>query len=186
MNRFTLVLHAVYVIALCFSSCSQTGEINAVNTTTKDSTEISVSESYSYEPDNTSDGKSLNDIRFANFTDKDWLDNEYIRTLRKYLDEFNNGIIEDEELEIFKDDVNGSFIIANVEPFFLGGLFIQIIFIDKPEKVFTAWVYSDVDEDAEKVVGYSVRRISLDERKNELTREQILQEMKKHPELKLW
>ena len=73
-----------------------------------------------------------------------------------------------------------------MEPFLLGGLFIQIIFIDNPEKVFTAWVYSDVDEDAEKVVGYTVRRISLDERKNELSKEQIFQEMKEHPELKLW
>ena len=91
-----------------------------------------------------------------------------------------------EELEPYKNDVKGKFVIANVEPCLLGGLFIQIIFIDKPEKVFTAWVYSDVDEDAEKVVGYSVRRICLDERKNELSREQIFQAMKEHPELKLW
>lgn len=138
------------------------------------------------ESDSITEGKSLNDIRFANFTDKDWLDNEYIRTLRRYLDEFNNGIIEDEELEKYKDDVKGEFVIANIEPFLLGGLFIQIVFIEKPENVFTSWVYSDVDEETERIVGYSVRRISLDERKNNLSREQILQEMKEHPEMKLW
>ena len=114
------------------------------------------------------------------------MDNDYIRTLRKYIDSFNSGKVKDEELEPFKNDIKGKFVIANVEPFLLGGLFFQIIFIDKPENVFTAWVYSDVDEEAEKVVGYSVRRISIDERKNELSREQIFHEMKDHPELKLW
>ncbi len=152
---------------------------------TSDSVETAEIDS-SYEADTIANGKSLNEIRFANFTDKDWLDNEYIRTLRVYIDSFVSGKVKDEELEPYKNDVKGKFVIANVEPFLLGGLFIQFIFIDKPEKVFTAWVYSDVDEDAEKVVGYSVRRISLDERKNELSREQIFQEMKEHPELKLW
>jgi len=94
--------------------------------------------------------------------------------------------VKNEELGPYKNDVKGKFVIGKVEPFILGGLFVQIVFIDKPEKVFTAWVYSEVDEDAEKVVGYSVRGIRLDERKNDLSREQIFQEMKEHPELKLW
>jgi hypothetical protein len=136
--------------------------------------------------DTIANGKSLNDIRFANFTDKDWLDNEYIRTLRVYIDAFVSGKVKNEELEPYKNDVKGKFVIGKVEPFILGGLFVQIVFIDKPEKVFTAWVYSEVDEDAEKVVGYSVRGIRLDERKNDLSREQIFQELKEHPVLKLW
>ena len=114
------------------------------------------------------------------------MDNEYIQTLRVYIDSFVSGKVKNEELEPYKNDVKGKFVIANAEPFLMGGLFIQIVFIDKPEKIFTSWVYSDVDEDAEKVVGYSVRRICLDERKNELSREQIFQVMKEHPELKLW
>ena len=152
---------------------------------TSDSVETAEIDS-SYEADTIAKGKSLNDIRFANFTDKDWVDNEYIQTLRVYIDSFVSGKVKNEELEPYKNDVKGKFVIANAEPFLMGGLFIQIVFIDKPEKIFTAWVYSDVDEDAEKVVGYSVRRICLDERKNELSREQIFQVMKEHPELKLW
>lgn len=131
-------------------------------------------------------GKSLNDIRFANFTEKDWLDNEYIRELRKYIDSFLKGNVKNEALEPYRGDVKGKFVIENLQPYLLGGLFIQIIFIDKPENIFTAWVYSDVDEEKEKVLDYSVRRLAIDEMKNDMTREQIFQMMKEHPELKLW
>ena len=180
LYRLLAVVAIVGIIISCSSSkrTDESGKTtDSIETTEIDST---------YEADSIANGKSLNDIRFANFTDKDWLDNEYIRTLRVYIDAFVNGKVKDDELEPYKSDVKGEFVIANVEPFLLGGLFIQIIFIDNPEKVFTAWVYSDVDEDAEKVVGYTVRRISLDEWKNELSKEQIFQEMKEHPELKLW
>ena len=177
------LIAVVAIVGLTFScSTSKRTDKSGKTTDSIETTEIE----RNYEADSIANGKSLNDIRFANFTDKDWLDNEYIRTLRVYIDAFVNGKVKDDELELYKSDVKGKFVIANVEPFLLGGLFIQIIFIDNPEKVFTAWVYSDVDEDAEKVVGYTVRRISLDERKNELSKEQIFQEMKEHPELKLW
>lgn len=166
------------------SSCSSPKRTDKSGETS-DSVETAEIDS-SYEADTIAKGKSLNDIRFANFTDKDWVDNEYIQTLRVYIDSFVSGKVKNEELEPYKNDVKGKFVIANAEPFLMGGLFIQIVFIDKPEKIFTSWVYSDVDEDAEKVVGYSVRSICLDERKNELSREQIFQVMKEHPELKLW
>lgn len=39
--------------------------------------------------------KSLNDIRFEGWKEQDWLDNEYIRALRKYIDAYNKGEIED-------------------------------------------------------------------------------------------
>lgn len=35
--------------------------------------------------------KSLNDIRFEGWKEQDWLDNEYIRTLREYINAYNNG-----------------------------------------------------------------------------------------------
>ena len=184
MRKHLYRLIAVVAIVGFTFSCSTSKRTDKSGKTT-DSIETTEIDS-TYGDDSIANGKSLNDIRFANFTDKDWLDNEYIRTLRVYIDAFVNGKVKDDELELYKSDVKGKFVIANVEPFLLGGLFIQIIFIDNPEKVFTAWVYSDVDEDAEKVVGYTVRRISLDERKNELSKEQIFQEMKEHPELKLW
>ena len=132
------------------------------------------------------DGESLNDIRFANFKDEDWLDNEYIRTLRRYIDDFNNRRIEDAELEPHRNLLKGKFVIGNVKPFMLGGLFIQITFIDHPENVFSAWVYSDVDTEKKTVTNYDVHHVRLEKEKLEFTREQILQEMELHPELKLW
>lgn len=132
------------------------------------------------------ENESLNDIRFANFKDEDWLDNEYIRTLRQYIDDFNNRKIEDEELEPHRSLLKGKFVIGNVEPFMLGGLFIQITFIENPENVFSAWVYSDVDPEKRTISNYSVHHVRLEKEKLEFTREQILQEMEIHPELKLW
>ena len=132
------------------------------------------------------ENESLNDIRFANFKDEDWLDNEYIRTLRQYIDDFNNRKIEDEELEPHRSLLKGKFVIGNVEPFMLGGLFIQITFIENPENVFSAWVYSDVDPEKRTISNYSVHHVRLEKEKLEFTREQILQEIEIHPELKLW
>ena len=43
--------------------------------------------------DDTPKGVALNDIRFAGWGRNEWADNEYIRTLRKYLDEYNSGRI---------------------------------------------------------------------------------------------
>lgn len=82
--------------------------------------------------------------------------------------------------------IERQFVIAEVQPFIAGGLFIQFIFIDNPEDVFSAWVYSTVDEDAEEVLDYSVRSVSMEDEKNELSREMIFQLMHEHPELKLW
>ena len=135
-------------------------------------------------------GKPLNQIRFENFKEEDWLDNDYIRTLRRYIDDFRKGHIGEEDVEptnVESEDVKGQFVIASVEPFLGGGLFIYVIFIDNPKYYYSAWVYSFVDEDTEKITGYSVRRFSCeDDQETELTREQILNDLKEHPELKLW
>ena len=135
---------------------------------------------------------SLNDIRFANFEEKDWLDNDYIRTLRKDINIVLEGKVEDPEMDPYKqmipykDNMKGKFVIADLEPFMFGGLIIQIIFIDQPENVFTAWVYSNVDEESQTVYDYEVRMFLLEETKSELTKDQILELIKEHPELKLW
>ena len=52
--------------------------------------------------------------------------------------------------------------------------------------MFSAWVYSDVDEDREVVTGYSVRAIKLEDDNSGFTKGQILELVKEHPELKLW
>ena len=75
---------------------------------------------------------------------------------------------------------------GDTEPFLLGGLFIRFIFLDSPNNMFSAWVYSDVDEDREVVTGYSVRAIKLEDNNSGFTKSQILELVKEHPELKLW
>lgn len=132
------------------------------------------------------DGKCLNDIRFQGYERKNWLDNEYIRVLRNYLDAFSMGRIDNEELQKYKDVVKGKFVIFMSEPFIAGGLFVQITFVDHPTHLFNAWVYSDVDRDTEKIVGYQVRRITKDEEPLDLTKEGILEIVSKDPDLKLW
>ena len=131
-------------------------------------------------------GKGLNDIRFADFDEYDWLDNEYIRCLRKYLDDYNSGKIKNEGLEQYKEFMKGKFVIGWAEPFMMGGLFVQFIFIDYPEHIFAAWVYSGVDEEKEEVLDYEVRCVSLDEEKSDFTKEDILELVKERPEYKLW
>lgn len=132
------------------------------------------------------DSICLNDIRFADFKDEDWLDNEYIRCLRRYLDDYNSGKIKNEELDQYKEKLKGKFVIGNVEPCYYGGLFLQITFIDYPDDVFSSWVYSSVDEETKTVLDYEVRSFTLNEKKSGFTKEEILKAVKEHPELKLW
>ena len=131
-------------------------------------------------------GKGLNDIRFSKFADKDWLDNEYIRCLRNYLDDYNRGKIKDGDLDPYKDKVRGKFVIGSVEPFIMGGLFIRVMFIDNPEDIFSVWVYSSVDESTETIVDYSVHGIKHDDEKSGFTKEEVLGLLKGHPEQKMW
>lgn len=114
------------------------------------------------------------------------MDNEYIRCLRRYLDDYNSGKIQNEGLDNYKEKVKGQFVIGSSEPNLAGGFFLQIIFIDNPDDIFIAWVYSDVDEDTETVLDYDVRSISLSDEKSGFTKDEILDIVKEHYELKLW
>jgi len=142
--------------------------------------------SYSEEEEDTDDFTSLNDIRFADFDDDDWLDNEYIWALRHYLDDMDVSKIKDERLMPYRKVIKGKFVIARVEPALMGGLFIMFSFIDKPEGIFSTWVYSEVDEATGEVSNYTVNGIKLEDFENEMSREEILKVMKEHPELKLF
>ncbi len=131
-------------------------------------------------------GESLNNIRFKNWTEKEWLDNEYIKAVRLFLDDYIQGKAEDTDLDPYKEVLKSKFIIANIEPAIFGGAYIQIIFLDLPNRVFTAWVYSDVDEEERTVSNYQLRTIDIEEATLEITKEELLQDLKEHPELKLW
>lgn len=130
--------------------------------------------------------KSLNDIRFNGWERSDWLDNEYIRTLRRYLDDYNKGVVSNPDLDPYKEQIKGQFVIYDITPYLLGGAFIRITFLDMPDRVFCSWIYSEVDEDKETVESYKFRFISIEEETTDMTKDDILQAIKEMDGLKLW
>lgn len=96
--------------------------------------------------------KTLNDIRFKDWDRSDWLDNEYIRTLRKYLDDYNSEKICNANLDPYKEQIKSQFVIYDITPYILGGAYIRITFLDMPDRVFSSWIYSNVDEKIEKLL----------------------------------
>ena len=130
--------------------------------------------------------KSANDIRFAGWGKEEWADNEYIRSVRKYLDAYLKGEVTDPDLDAYKEYIKGKFVIADIQPCLTGGLLIYFNFFDTPERIFSSWVYSFVDMEKEVVTGYECRSIKLEEYQMDVTQEEILQFLKECPEHKLW
>ena len=132
-----------------------------------------------------SDGRSGNDIRFDGWTEQDWMDNDYIRELRRFLDDYNAGKFECEQLDGYKDKIGGKFILFSIDEALLGGATLQVVFIDNPDVMVTARVYSYVDGNV--VTGYSVRTVWAEDCSYlELTTSDIQQAMKEMPLLKEW
>lgn len=129
--------------------------------------------------------KTLNEIRFGGWKRSDWLDNEYIRTLRSYLDDYHSGKVSNENLDPYKEQIKGQFVIYEISPFLAGGAFIRITFLGMPDRVFSSWIYSDVDEKKETVENYEFRSISIEEGRTGLTKEDLLQAIKEMG-MKLW
>ena len=130
--------------------------------------------------------KTLNDIRFNGWERSDWLDNEYIRTLRKYLDDYNNGKISNSNLDPYKEQIKGQFVVYDINSYLLGGALIRITFLDMPDRVFSSWIYSNVDEERRIVESYECRSIRIEEETTGMTKEDILQAIKDMGGLKLW
>lgn len=55
-----------------------------------------------------------------------------------------------------------------------------------PDRVFSAWIYSNVDEKNGTIESYEIHSIDLDEKKTDMTKEDILQALKEVDGLKLW
>ena len=130
--------------------------------------------------------ETLNEIRFAGWTRKEWADNEYIREVRRYLDAYLNGDVENPDLDAHKGYMQGKFIIADISPCLLGGAFIYFSFYDYPDKVFAAMVYSDVDEKTRVVSNYECRSLTYEDLDLNITQEEIRQFLKECPEQKMW
>ena len=131
-------------------------------------------------------GETLNDIRFAGWTKKEWADNEYIREVRRYIDAYLNGDVENPDLDAHKGYMQGKFIIADISPCLWGGAFIYFSFYDYPDKVFAAMVYSDVDEKTRVVSNYECRSLTYEDLDLNITQEEIRQFLKESPEQKMW
>lgn len=130
--------------------------------------------------------ETLNDIRFAGWTKKEWADNEYIREVRRYIDAYLNGDVENPALDAHKCYMQGKFIIADISPCLWGGAFIYFSFYDYPDKVFAAMVYSDVDEKTRVVSNYECRSLAYEDLDLKITQEEIRQFLKESPEQKMW
>ena len=164
MNKLYLIIYTLIIL----SACNQQKSSNAP----KDFEDIDTTLQTT---DTISSGKTLNDIRFKDWDRSDWLDNEYIRTLRKYLDDYNSGKV-----------IKGQFVIYDINPYLLGGAFIRITFLDMPNRVFSSWIYSEVNEDKEIVESYEFRSISIEEETTDMTKDDILQAIKEMDGIKLW
>ena len=152
---------------------------------TKDSVTMEVANSYA-EPQAVSAKENLNEIRFKGWTEKEWLDNDYIRELRKYINACSEGEIKDQTLLAHKEVLKSKFIMGHIEPATYGGVFIYFTFLDAPRKVFYTQVYSYVNPDTKKIDGYEVRGVFLNEEEIDYTREAILYIVENYPEHKLW
>lgn len=182
--KYIILSLVVFVIASFASNNGQKTSANRANDTVTNVTEpIDTLRESENQQDSLGSG-SLNDIRFKNFTDKDWIDNGYIRAYRKHLDDYLAGKIEDESLDPYKEKIRGKFVIGDSQPFILGGLFLSVVFFDNPEYILSVWIYSDVVDGV--VTDYSVRSTKLVDDNSEFTKDAILKFLKEHPEHKLW
>lgn len=138
--------------------------------------------------------KDLNSIRFDYFKKEDWMDNEYIRELRRFIDEYRSGKIEKESFImnntpiLDKKELRGKFVVGDTEPFIGGGLYIEIAFVEHPVDIYSAWIYSYVDEEKEVVTGYECRMFRKEKgrRTGFKTKEALLNKIKGRADIKMW
>ena len=175
----------LFVCLATFFSCNSQNNTNSKNTVA-DSAVNTNSYSMASQDADYGEKETLNDIRFDGWTKKEWADNEYIRAVRKFIDAYNSGNIENDILDEHKKYIQGKFVIADIQPYLTGGVLIYIIFYDYPEKTFSAYVYSDVDEKTRVVSNYECRGLKNENMDLEFSQEDILQFLKECPEHKLW
>ena len=102
------------------------------------------------------------------------------------MDDYNSGKVSNANLDPYKEQVKGKFVVYDINPYLLGGVLIRITFLDMPDKVFSSWIYSNVDEQKEIVESYEFRSISIEKETTGMTKKDILQAVKEMDGLKLW
>ena len=188
MQLMRTILLLACMISLLSCNCQNTSNRRStVDDSAIDTSSCTMtSEVTEYEATEDETRETLNDIRFDGWTKKEWADNEYIRAVRKYIDEYNKGEIENPDLDEQKKYIRGKFAIADIQPYLTGGALIYIIFYDNPEQTFSAHVYSDVDEKTRVVSNYECRGLKNENMNLEFSQEAILQFLKECPEQRLW
>ena len=181
----------ILLLACCFAlaSCGQNNKKNVAseeNNAIAEVVEHASDDAEDWEEEATPTGETLNDIRFAGWDKAKWVDNEYIRTVRKYIDAYNNGEITDTELDEYKDYIQGKFIIGDIQPWIAGGAIVYIIFCEKPDKMFYSIVYSSVNVQTREIYNYQCRGLKLETDESGCTKEDITQFLKECPEHKMW
>ena len=185
MKRYLLLLTCLLTLASCNFKNNKVNETNSTeNMEVVSNEQISPIVTDTIKEAKT--GETLNDIRFAGWDKAKWVDNEYIRTVRKYIDAYNNGEITDTTLDEYKDYIQGKFVIGDIQPWITGGAIIYIIFCDHPEKMFYSKVYSYVNVQTREVYDYECRGIRLETNESGCTKEDITQFLKECPEHKMW
>ena len=134
------------------------------------------------DPETANDG--LNGIRFEEWGDKEWLNNNYIRSVRLYIDAYNLGLVKDEELDKHRAALKGKFCICSIEPYVYGGAWVHIAFVDDTSFSLRFWVYSFVTDNT--ISGYEVRSADLVDEPLGLTTEEIKEILKENPHNQLW
>lgn len=137
------------------------------------------------DPETANDG--LNGIRFEEWSDKEWLNNNYIRSVRLYIDAYNLGLVKDEGLDKHKAALKGKFCICSIEPFVYGGAWMHIAFVDDTSFSLRFWVYSSVNESNPIAIeDYDVRSADLIDEPLGISPEEIKEILKQNPHNQLW
>ena len=129
----------------------------------------------------TTQNRSLNEIRFDGWTEDDWHDNDYIRTLRTYLNKCCKDATSEQRAVL-----QSKFVILSIQPALLGGVSILFSFLEAAELVFQAHVYSEVDEIEEKVVDYMVYSVQVCDEESGFTKEDYLKIAAENSKVKFW
>lgn len=137
------------------------------------------------DPETANDG--LNGIRFEEWGDKEWLDNNYIRSVRLYLDAYVLGLVKNEAFDKHKSAMKVKFIICQIKPFMGGGAWIHIAFVNDTSFLLRFWVYSFVKEgNPIAIEGYDVRSVDLIEEPLGIAPEEMKDILKQNPHNQLW
>lgn len=183
MKKILLLLHCLVIL----SACNNQNRVKVTDNIVDALVNNNFTDSIECEPiADTTYRETLNEIRFAGWTRKEWADNEYIREVRRYIDAYINGELEDAYLDEYKEYIQGKFVIGDINPGIWGGAFMYIVFYNHPDKTFSVLVYSDVDEKTRTISNYKCYGLKYEDMDLGFSQEDILQFLKECPEQRMW